>query len=146
MTGAPAAPDDQGANKVNEIKMAIKSHTDIIPARERARRFAEEIGFPSISVSIIVTAISELTYNVTKYADEGTLHIKEVKAGDKRGMRITVSDKGPGIPDIDQAMQEGYSTSKGLGLGLPGCKRLMDEFEIHSEVGKGTVITMTKWM
>lgn len=131
---------------VAEMNVAISTHSDIVLAREKARAIAREIGFSIMSISLIVTAVSELAHNITKYAKCGRVLLKETAKGERRGLLINVSDRGPGIPDIEMAMREGYSTSRGLGLGLPGCRRLMDEFSIRSRVGRGTFITMIKWL
>ena len=131
---------------VREIQMIIATGTDLVIARQRARMMAEDIGFPQLNVTLSVVALSELLHNIIKFAQRGRLMIKETATGRRRGIHFTVSDGGPGIPNIAEAMREGYSTGQGLGLGLPGCQRLMDDFEIESKVGKGTVVRMTKWI
>jgi serine/threonine-protein kinase RsbT len=117
-----------------------------VKVRERVRRLAREIGFDSTTQIKITTAISEVTRNIISYAGHGEVSLRLVQDGSKRGISIVAHDEGPGIADIFSAMQDGYSTSGGLGLGLPGSKRLMDEFEVVSAVGKGTTITMKKWV
>src|SRR5450756_978904 len=107
---------------------------------------AARLGFSSTELTLIATAISEVARNIVEYARAGEISLSVVAQGDKRGIIVIACDNGPGIPDIKLAMQDGYSTGKSLGLGLPGAKRLMDEFEIVSEVGKGTKITMKKWV
>ena len=101
--------------------------------------------FPAAIFTIIATAISEVARNIVVYANRGEIVLSAVQQGTRRGVLVIARDQGPGIPDIPRAMRDGFSTGKSLGLGLPGAKRLMDEFEIASEVGKGTTITMRKW-
>jgi len=102
-------------------------------------------GFSGSDLTVIATAISEIARNIIVFAQRGEVTLSVVEKADKRGLLVIADDHGPGIPDIAQAMCDGFSTGKSLGLGLPGAKRLMDEFEIQSEVGKGATITMTKW-
>jgi serine/threonine-protein kinase RsbT len=123
----------------------IDHDVDIVAARRRARELATEIGFSGSDLTIIATAISEVARNIVVYANRGEIVLTAVQRGNRRGVLVVARDEGPGIPDIPRAMQDGFSTGKSLGLGLPGAKRLMDEFEISSEVGKGTTITMRKW-
>lgn len=106
---------------------------------------ASEAGFPSSDLTLIATAISELARNIVLYAEYGEVVIRLEEVSGRTGIVVVARDEGPGIPDVEHAMQDGYSTSGGLGLGLPGTKRLMDEFEIESEVGRGTVVTVKKW-
>ncbi|HEX7575098.1 MAG TPA: anti-sigma regulatory factor [Candidatus Methanoperedens sp.] len=124
----------------------IDSEIDIVTARQKGREMAARLGFSSTELTLIATAISEVARNIVEYARDGEISLSVVTQGDKRGIIVIACDNGPGIPDIKLAMQDGYSTGKSLGLGLPGAKRLMDEFEIVSEVGKGTKITMKKWV
>lgn len=124
----------------------INSEIDIITARQKGREMAALLGFQSTEMTLIATAISEVARNIVEYARDGEISLSIVEQGDKRGIVVIACDNGPGIPNIKLAMQDGYSTGKSLGLGLPGAKRLMDEFEIVSEVGKGTKITMKKWL
>jgi len=124
----------------------IDSEIDIVTARQKGREMAARLGFSSTELTLIATAISEVARNIVEYARDGEISLSVVAQGDKRGIVVIACDNGPGIPDIKLAMQDGYSTGKSLGLGLPGAKRLMDEFEIVSEVGKGTKITMKKWV
>jgi serine/threonine-protein kinase RsbT len=129
----------------DRINVPISSDTDIVTARQKGRELAAQIGFTTTDLAIIATAISELARNIVSYAKTGEVVISVLQQGIKHGIRIVAKDKGPGIPDIEQAMKDGYSTAKGLGLGLPGTKRLMDEFEIVSAVGNGTTVTVKKW-
>jgi serine/threonine-protein kinase RsbT len=110
------------------------------------RALALEIGFAGSDLTFIATAISEIARNIVKYADHGELNMEAGRKGKRRGLIIIASDDGPGIEDIDAAMGDGYSTSEGLGLGLPGARRLVDDFEIASSPGVGTVVTMKKWL
>ncbi len=128
-----------------EIAVVIKSDTDIVAAREQGRYLAERIGFTPVELTVIATAISEIARNIIEHAKSGEIVLSEYQNGVKHGIQITATDHGPGIPDVNRAMQDDYSTGKGLGLGLPGSKRLMDEFEIQSHVGQGTVVVMRKW-
>ncbi|MBI5401793.1 MAG: anti-sigma regulatory factor [Ignavibacteriae bacterium] len=126
--------------------IAITSDSDIIVARELGRRVGKELDFSLTDLTIIATVISELARNIIIFAKHGDMIIETIRHGKKVGIVITAVDKGPGIPDIFLAMQDGYSTGKGLGLGLPGVRRLMDEFEIFSETGKGTRVSVKKWL
>lgn len=129
----------------DDASIPISSDADIVAARQMGRALASQMGFTSTDLTLIATAISELARNIVLYAKRGEIVLKPVEDGHKRGMVVMARDDGPGIPDIGQAMQSGYSTSGSLGLGLPGVRRLMDEFEIVSEVGKGTTVTVKKW-
>lgn len=131
-----------------ESQTAINSATDIVTARQRGRALALEIGFNGADVTLIAAAISEVARNIVDHAKRGEIVMSPVHNsanGGRRGIQIIARDEGPGIRDVAQAMQYGYSTRKGLGVGLPGAKWLMDEFDIASEVGRGTTITMKKW-
>jgi len=129
----------------SELNVPIRSEADLVTARLRGREMASTLHFSSSELTLIATAISEVTRNILSYAGSGELDLRLVRQGQKLGVSIIARDRGPGIPDLFSAMQDGYSTSGGLGLGLPGSKRLMDEFDVASEVGKGTTVTMTKW-
>jgi serine/threonine-protein kinase RsbT len=118
---------------------------DVLLARQEARRLASSLRFSSAELTLIATVISEVARNIVAYAEKGEIVLRIVQQGQRRGLLMIARDKGPGIPDIELALQDGYSTSRSLGLGLPGSKRMMDESNITSEVGKGTEITMTKW-
>jgi serine/threonine-protein kinase RsbT len=128
-----------------DLIVRIGVETDVVVARQGARRLASGLRFSSAELTLIATVISEVARNIVAYAKSGEIVLRIVQQGQRRGLLVIARDQGPGIPDIGLAMQDGYSTSRGLGLGLPGSKRLMDEFQIVSEVGKGTEITMTKW-
>lgn len=129
----------------HEGQVSIKSESDIVLARREVREVATQIGFSVTDTTRIVTAASELARNIFKYAREGVMRWRRVEKEGSSGLELQFVDNGPGIEDINLAMQEGYSTSEGLGLGLPGVKRLMDEMDIQSVVGKGTTVTLKKW-
>ncbi|MFX0132901.1 MAG: anti-sigma regulatory factor [Candidatus Hodarchaeota archaeon] len=126
--------------------LEVKKGSDLIKARQLAREFAKNLGFTIINQTKIVTAVSELIRNVLDYALEGKMIVESVIKEGKKGLIILVMDKGPGIENIELAMTDGYSTSGGLGKGLSGSKKLMDEFEIKSELGVGTEVKVTKWV
>jgi serine/threonine-protein kinase RsbT len=125
--------------------VVINSDQDIVTARQRGRALAIEVGFSTGDATLIATAISELARNIVSYARKGEISLKQVHASSRQGILIVASDDGPGIRDIRQAMRDGFSTSGSLGLGLPGVRRLMDEFEIASEPGRGTTVKVKKW-
>jgi serine/threonine-protein kinase RsbT len=128
-----------------EVVVPIRVDGDVLVARQKARELAKPLKFSSSEITLIATAISEVARNIITYAKAGEIALKLVTQGRRRGIRVVAHDQGPGIADIERAMQDGFSTSSSLGLGLPGSKRLMDEFNIVSELGKGTTVTMTKW-
>src|SRR6478672_4711061 len=128
-----------------KVRVTIESQADIVAAREQARALAVEAGFSVCDSTLITTAISEMTRNILEFARRGEITIALLKNGSKSGLKIVASDQGPGIEDIARVMKDGYSSCKGMGIGLPGTKRLMDEFEIRSKVGQGTTVTMMKW-
>jgi RNA polymerase sigma factor (sigma-70 family) len=129
----------------DEVRVRVHVDADVVQARKAARDAAAQVGFSTTERTIIATAVSELTRNIVRFADVGEVVIETL--GEPRpGLRISARDRGPGISDVDQALTEGYSTYRGLGLGLPGVRRLMDEFAIVSEVDHGTTVTMTKWL
>jgi serine/threonine-protein kinase RsbT len=116
-----------------------------VAAREKGRELSAKLGFSSIDLTLIVTAISEVARNILLYANEGEIVLRLDHHNGLDGIVVVARDEGPGIADLDLAMRDSYSTGSGLGLGLPGARRLMDEFEIESEVSKGTTIVMKKW-
>lgn len=124
----------------------ITCETDIITTRKTVRDQAKLLGFSITDITRIVTATSELTRNIYLYAGSGVMKWREIYSKGQRGIELIFEDKGPGIPDLDAAMEPGYTTGGGLGLGLPGAKRLMDEMEIQTEVGVGTIVTVRKWL
>ncbi len=129
-----------------EVRVPIDSDTDIVAVRQNGRDLAEHYGLPASDLVGVATAISELARNIIRYAVRGEIFLRLVDDYDKRGVEVLAADGGPGIRDVALAMQDGFSTSGSLGLGLPGVRRLMDEFEIRSELGKGTRVTARKWI
>lgn len=126
--------------------VAINGDIDIIAARQAGRLAAQRLGFSAVDQSRITTAISELARNIVVYGVRGTVTLREVSgAAGQRGLEVVIQDEGPGIANLDQAMGQGFTSGKGLGAGLPGSKRLMDDFEINSTPGKGVHIVIRKW-
>jgi serine/threonine-protein kinase RsbT len=129
-----------------EVRVPINSAGDIVIARQKGRALATMLGFSGSDPTVVAAAISEVARNIVNHAQHGEIIIESVNQNGRQAIQVTALDEGPGIPDLEQAMQYGYSTSKGMGVGLPGAKWLMDEFDIASEVGKGTTVTMKKWL
>ena len=125
--------------------MQISREQDVVPFRNRVKESAVKIKMGLVNQTKLLTAASELTRNMLRYANGGVSLIEIISRGRDNGIRLTFTDQGPGIADIAKAMQDGFSTGKSLGLGLPGTKRLVNEFEIKSETGVGTTITIIKW-
>ena len=130
---------------LNKDKMIIIKEQDVVPFRNRVKEYAVKIGMSLVNQTKLITAASELVRNMLKYGGGGETLIEVVSKGRENGIRLVFEDKGPGIKDISLAMKDGYSTGKSLGLGLPGARRLVSEFEIKSEVGTGTTVTVVKW-
>src|SRR6476620_7828623 len=130
---------------LNKDSMRIEKEQDVVPFRGRVKEYAVKIGMSLVNQTKLITAASELVRNMLKYAGGGRTLIEVISEGRNSGIRLTFEDKGPGINDIAQAMKDGFSTGKSLGLGLPGAKRLVSEFDIQSEPGKGTTIMILKW-
>jgi serine/threonine-protein kinase RsbT len=130
----------------NESYVKIITEWDIVAARQLGRNVAKELGFGSVDQARITTAISELARNIYLYAGRGKIEFETISEFDRHGIKVIASDQGPGIQDIRKVMEDGFSTSGGLGAGLPGVKRLMDEFDITSTVGEGTRIQVIKWL
>ena len=130
----------------SQVQVRIQNAADIVAARQQGRALASLAGFSHSNLTIIATAISEVARNIVEYAKEGELIITLVADANRRGVEIVASDAGPGILDVATVMRDGFSTGKGLGIGLPGARRLMDEFSIGSTVGIGTIVTMRKWV
>ena len=128
-----------------ESSVPVQRDVDIVTARQIGRELAVEAGFTGSDLTLIATAISEVARNIMVYAQRGEIRLQMAQRDGRRGIEVVAVDEGPGIPDIERAMQDGFSTGRSLGLGLPGARRLMDEFEIVSEMGKGTTVTMRKW-
>jgi serine/threonine-protein kinase RsbT len=130
---------------VKTEKLPIRDSSDVVIARQRVRIWALDLKLSLVDQTKVVTAASELARNTLEHGGGGDLEISEVSDGLRRGIRLTFSDQGPGIPDIKLALSDGYTSKQGMGLGLGGSKRLMNEFTIESEAGKGTVITVIRW-
>ncbi|TAK37046.1 MAG: ATP-binding protein [Chloroflexota bacterium] len=130
---------------LEEEHVPIRSDIDILVARQQGRQMAATIGLTTVDQVATATAISELARNILQYARPGEIVLSLVQQDDKRGIMVVARDDGPGIPDLELVLQGGYSISGGLGLGLSGTKRLMDEFDIDSQVGRGTTVTVKKW-
>lgn len=125
--------------------MVIQSSADVVLVRQAVRRFAVEIGFGLVDQTKIVTAASELARNTLDYGKGGTTRLETLQEEGRRGLRLIFEDQGPGIPDIELALKDGFTTGNGLGMGLSGARRLADEFEIESVVGEGTRVTIVRW-
>ena len=125
--------------------LEIRSSSDIVHVRQQVRTWAVAMGFGLVDQTKIVTAASELARNTVDYGKGGTVTLETLQSGSRQGLRLIFEDKGPGIPDIELAMTDGYTSGQGLGLGISGSKRLMHEFEIVSKVGKGTKIAIVRW-
>ena len=138
-------PEDKPSVEGVQTSIPIASDLDIVRARQTGRTAASTLGFSSTDLTLIATAISELARNIVMYAKRGEIIVRLLRSSDKQGIMVIARDCGPGIADVQQTLQDGYSTSRSLGLGLPGVRRLMDEFEIESKVGQGTVVTIKKW-
>jgi serine/threonine-protein kinase RsbT len=130
---------------VNDETMSIKTSEDVVRVRQVARKLAAEQGLSLVDQTKIVTAASELARNTLDHGGGGTVKLEAINSEQRRGLRLTFEDQGPGIPDIELALKDGYTTGGGLGLGLSGARRLSNEFEIFSRVGEGTRITITRW-
>lgn len=124
----------------------IKQEWDIVHARQQGRELAKKLGFGHVDQARITTAISELARNIYLYAKHGFITVEPVDVKGKTGLKIVAKDDGPGIKDVRRAMEDGFTTSGGLGAGLPGVKRLMDEFNLETRVGEGTTITALKFL
>lgn len=125
--------------------MKIQKEQDVVPFRNRLKEYAVKIGMNLVNQTKLITAASELVRNMLKYAGGGITVIEVINGGRDNGIRVTFQDNGPGISDISQAMKDGFSTAKSLGVGLPGAKRLVSEFEIKSSPGEGTEVVIIKW-
>lgn len=129
-----------------QVVIAVKMSNDIVTARQAGRELAEELGFTLTDRTMISTAISEVARNITSYAGSGEIRLQVDEREGRRALVVQAKDQGPGIIDIARAMEDGYSTGLGLGLGLPGAKRLMDGMAIESAPGQGTLVEMWKWV
>ncbi len=125
--------------------LPIGSSTDVVLIRQEVRKWAVELGFSLVDQTKMITAASELARNSLVYGGGGTVRLETIENGVKCGLRLTFEDQGPGIPDIALALTDGFTSGKGMGLGLGGAKRLVNEFEINSRIGEGTRVTITRW-
>jgi serine/threonine-protein kinase RsbT len=130
---------------LRDEQLPIGTDYDVVIARQTVRKWAAELGFNLVDQTKVLTAASELARNVLVHGGGGTAKLEILNDGSRRGLRLTFEDQGPGIPDIELALRDGYTTGSGLGLGLGGSKRLVSDFDITSTVGKGTRVTITKW-
>jgi serine/threonine-protein kinase RsbT len=142
----PSITRSADAGATTEVRVSIESSADIITARQQGRFIAASVGFSASDLTIIATAISEVARNIVEYAGTGEVTIATVKDRSRSGVQIVVRDAGPGIADVALVMRDGFSSGNGLGIGLPGARRLMDDFDISSTLGHGTTITMKKWL
>lgn len=130
---------------MSELKIQIEREIDIIAARQAGRQMAGQLGFSATDQTLIATAISEVARNILIYAQRGEIQLEQIADGTRTGIQVVAADEGPGIENTDLALRDGYSTKNSLGLGLPGARRLMDDFKLASELGHGTRVTMKKW-
>jgi len=129
----------------DELHVPVDRDADIVAARQAGREIAAGVGLKGSDLTLVATAISEVARNIISYAGHGEIVLQPLQQDGRKGILVIARDQGPGIADVGLAMQDGFSTGKSLGLGLPGAKRLMDEFEIQSSVGEGTTVIMRKW-
>jgi serine/threonine-protein kinase RsbT len=129
----------------DEVRVAISSDADLVTARAEARAMAERLGFPRPDPTLIATAISEVARNIVVHVGRGEIVLRPFEDADRYGVVVIATDAGPGIRDVEAAIRDDYSVRSGLGLGLPGARRLMDDFEIASDADTGTTVTMRKW-
>jgi serine/threonine-protein kinase RsbT len=129
----------------DEIRVAIRTDADVVTARQEARTMGAALGFSSTDLTLLATAISEVARNITTYAGTGEVAVRLVRRGGREGIEVVATDDGPGIANVELAMQDGYTTGNGLGLGLPGARRLVDEFDIRTAPDAGTTVTLVKW-
>lgn len=130
----------------DDVMLVLKSEVDVLRARKEGQRLAQEIGMNTVETIKVATAVSEIAFNALFHAQRASISLC-LLAGDgpRTGVRVIVADKGPGIADLEAALRDGYSTRNSLGIGLGAARRLMDDFEINTEIGKGTTVTMVKW-
>lgn len=128
-----------------ETRIEVTSDADIVPARARGRALAGELGFSRTDATLVATAISEIARNIVVHAGRGEIKLKPAYEAERRGVVVVARDEGPGIRDVDEALREGFGTKGGLGLGLPGARRIMDEFVIETAPNRGTTVTMHMW-
>jgi len=136
---------ERGQQRDDEIRIPVRADPDVVLARQAAREIAARVGFSRTELTVIATAVSEVARNIVRFADVGEV-VVELLAEPRPGVRVVARDTGPGIPDVERALTDGYSSYHGLGLGLPGARRLMDEFALVSARDQGTTVTMIKWL
>ncbi len=129
----------------DEVVVSVHSDQDMVEARAKCRSLAHDLGFSRTDATLIATAISEIARNILVHAGRGEISMRPLCDEGRNGMTVVARDSGPGIRDVSRAVESGFASKGGLGLGLPGARRLMDEFEVESEPGEGTTVTMTKW-
>src|SRR5215208_1712817 len=129
----------------DEVRVPVTSDADVVPARAQGRALAARLGFSKTDATLIATAISEIARNIVVHVGEGEITIEPIDEDSRCGVLVIARDSGVGIRDVDAALKTGYGSKNGLGLGLPGARRLMDEFDIETTVGSGTTVTMKKW-
>ena len=129
----------------HEVRVPITSDADLVPARAQGRALAQALGFSQTDATLIATAISEIARNIVVHAGRGEIVMSRIHESHRYGLVVVASDTGPGIAEIDVALERGHTSKGSLGLGLPGARRLMDEFQVETNAGKGTTVTMTKW-
>lgn len=134
-----------GLRVASQEEMKIGCEDDVVLVRRRVRELAEKSGFNTFAAAAVTTATSELTRNVWIHGKGGQARIEVLEDGNRKGLRVTFTDRGPGIPDIEKVLRGGFSTARSLGLGLSGSKRLVDDFRIHTKVGEGTEVSVVKW-
>lgn len=132
-------------SEITAVTIAIRGTEDIVAARQQGRLLAQQLDFTTTQTTLVATVISELARNILVYAGRGEIILARLGGNPRRGLQIEAADNGPGIADIERAMRSGYSSSGGLGLGLSGIRKMVDEFDISSRVGTGTHITSTMW-
>jgi serine/threonine-protein kinase RsbT len=130
----------------DEIRVAIRTDADVVTARQEARTMGADLGFSSTDLTLLATAISEVARNITTYAGEGEVTLRVLSEDGREGIEVLATDDGPGIADVELAMRDGYTTGNGLGLGLPGTRRLVDEFDLRTAPGAGTSVRLVKWI
>lgn len=125
--------------------MPIRASDHVVQVRQAVRKWAVEAGFSLVDQTKMITAASELARNTLDYGGGGTLRLESLQDGSRKGLRLVFEDQGPGIPDVEKALTDGYTTGKGMGMGLSGSRRLVNEFDLVTRVGEGTKITITRW-
>lgn len=138
--------ESAAATGESPAQILIRCSGDVVMARQKGRELALQMAFPGADVTVIAAAISEIARNIVDYAEQGEMTFQKIERGGRQGIEIVAEDRGPGIPNVAEALQYGCATRRGIGVGLPGAKWLMDEFSIVSKPGKGTKVTMRKWL